>query len=78
MQRAIASHDRAALWKYARILAGKRIGSHGRVYSAYPTVVPTLRDWTIFLAKSGREGGLGARQVWQGERGDLCRLVEAH
>eukprot|EP00972_Heterocapsa_arctica_P040588 5981525-Heterocapsa_arctica.AAC.1 len=78
MRHAIASHDTAALWKYARILAGKRMGPHGRVYSAYPAVFPTLHDWTIFLAKPGCEGGLGAQQVWCGERGDLCRLVEAH
>eukprot|EP00972_Heterocapsa_arctica_P096069 14172448-Heterocapsa_arctica.AAC.1 len=62
MRHAIASNDRAALWKYARIIAGKRIGPHGLVYSAYPTVVPGLRDWTIFLARPGCEGGLGARQ----------------
>eukprot|EP00972_Heterocapsa_arctica_P068257 10084087-Heterocapsa_arctica.AAC.1 len=54
------------------------MGQHGRIYSAHPAVVPTLRDWAIFLAKPGCEGGLGARQVWCGERGDLCRLVEAH
>eukprot|EP00972_Heterocapsa_arctica_P046145 6808029-Heterocapsa_arctica.AAC.2 len=28
MRHAIASHDTAALWKYARILAGKRMGPH--------------------------------------------------
>eukprot|EP00972_Heterocapsa_arctica_P101768 14993805-Heterocapsa_arctica.AAC.1 len=40
-------------------------------------VVPSLRDWTIFLARPGCEGGLRTRQVWQGGREDLCRLVEA-
>eukprot|EP00972_Heterocapsa_arctica_P037814 5567719-Heterocapsa_arctica.AAC.1 len=67
MRHAIANHDTAALWKYARILAGKRMGPHGRIYSAYPSVVPSLHDWTTCLAKPGCDGGLGARQVWRGD-----------
>eukprot|EP00972_Heterocapsa_arctica_P013417 1976255-Heterocapsa_arctica.AAC.1 len=77
MQHAVDSHDFAAPWKYARLLSAKHIGPHGRVYNAFPSGVPSLKEWSDYLAKPGCEGGLGAKQLWHGDRDDMTRLIQA-
>ena len=55
--------DFSVVWRCARALSGNNIGPKKRFYNEVRGSNPTKQEWSEFLEKEGRDGGLKAREI---------------
>ena len=70
------ANEGGEVWRLARAASGVSIGQGKRHFTAARTMVPTLEEWILALAKAGPDGGCEAIRVdYEGDRRKLMEEV---
>ena len=77
METSLATGRTDDCWRFARLLAARRLGPKSRRYGAFPETTPSLNEWSSFLQGPGPRGGCDASEVWRGNFDNLLYFWHA-